>query len=572
MENISVRRVDTNRHWTQVNLNECMLDNSDRVVIWRGDYAFVEFVVTADVDTDIEVVARHDKALDVQLFRLDVTKAFIGNAGWYARNPKGIMPTGPKVDVDDILMPACTAHIGANGYKCMLAKVSSTHVAGSYNVAFDVLAQGKLVASIDVDVEVLPVDMMSPEDYSFKVEYWHHPYNVAEYYKVQPWSEDHLAIMREQQLFYKALGGSGVICTLLDEVWGGQTYGSGEIRYPSMIKWIYDGSKWSFDYTIFDKWVALNRDIGLDDKFICYSMMPWGNKMRYFHAGKNKYITRIVPTTFKWRYKRAWKVFLNDFIKHLDELGIFDSVYIGFDERSNMNMILNFLEMFSNKDGHHFKVAASFNNYLGNRKCLDRIDSVSVGIDEIKVHEEEYRAIALERQDEGKCTTLYTATDNFPNSFALSEPMESYWSILYAYSTGNNGFLRWAYDAWTHNPLEDTTHWSFQAGDCFLVYPNDESKRPCWSYRLLKLDEAVRDVNKLAKIASQNELAGEICNLLKKIGDNYTYNDVYDSSWGVGIRHAKWLDENGTNVMISDVKHAKSAINDIIYRYSKQTN
>lgn len=49
--------------------------------------------------------------------------------------------------------------------------------------------------------------------------------------------------------------------------------------------------------------------------------------------------------------------------------------------------------------------------------------------------------------------------------------------MMYSYSVGGEGYLRWAYDSWVENPLEDTTHNAFEAGDCFLVFPDDSEAK-----------------------------------------------------------------------------------------------
>ncbi len=91
-------------------------------------------------------------------------------------------------------------------------------------------------------------------------------------------------------LLYKSLGGHAITASIVEEAWGGQTYGGGNtIHYPSMIKWIKKADKeWNFDFTHFDKWVELNKSIGIADKIICYSMMPWNGIIKYFDESKQK--------------------------------------------------------------------------------------------------------------------------------------------------------------------------------------------------------------------------------------------------------------------------------------------
>ena len=84
--------------------------------------------------------------------------------------------------------------------------------------------------------------------------------------------------------------------------------------------------------------------------------------------------------------------------------------------------------------------------------------------------------------------------------------MESYWSIVNAGKSGTAGFLRWAYDAWVEDPLNDTTHSKFEPGDCFLIYPDEKTARDPISrssVRLERMAEGVRDVNKLAVIEKE---------------------------------------------------------------------
>ena len=82
-----------------------------------------------------------------------------------------------------------------------------------------------------------------------------------------------------------------------------------------------------------------------------------------------------------------------------------------------------------------------------------------------------------EREQKGFRTTLYSCTEHIPGNFSLSMPAESYWSVINAGKLETAGFLRWAYDAWVENPLEDATHNAFEPGDCFLLYPSEKMQQ-----------------------------------------------------------------------------------------------
>ena len=62
----------------------------------------------------------------------------------------------------------------------------------------------------------------------------------------------------------------------------------------------------------------------------------------------------------------------------------------------------------------------------------------------------------------------------------------------YAAALNLDGFLRWAYDSWTADPLRDTRHVLWPAGDCFLVYPGSRS-----SIRFERLREGIVDFEKI---------------------------------------------------------------------------
>lgn len=90
-------------------------------------------------------------------------------------------------------------------------------------------------------------------------------------------------------------------------------------------------------------------------------------------------------------------------------------------------------------------------------------------------------------------TTFYVCCEPLkPNTFPFSPPAESTWMGRHAAMTGYNGFLRWAYDRWTVDPLYDTNHVRWPAGDCFLVYPGGRS-----SIRFGRLREGIQDHEKI---------------------------------------------------------------------------
>ena len=563
---------------------------SEQVWAWKNDKASAEIAVMSKQKalenvsvsiTDLEGIGAVIPASSVKLSFVREVKAYTGHAGWYAQNKAGTMPSGPREYFPEVIYSDDPVSMDSGRLQLVWveASVPKDALAGIYKGTITVSASNTAeTISLDYTLEVLDAVQQDPQDYDFDVEYWSHPYNVAYYYDVEPFSEEHLNLLKQHMELYKSLGGHAVTASIVEEAWGGQTYGGGNsVHYPSMIKWIKntDGT-WEFNYTDFDKWVALNKEIGIADKIICYSMMPWDGIVKYEDRATNTVKSMTANSANSTQYAQVWRPFLEDFVTHLDSKGWFEQTYIGFDERSNMGTAFDLIDSVKNKDGKALKKSAAFNDFSHNQAIFNRLDYASVGLQQIRDNLTPFKQQIVTRRENSQDLTMYTATEHVPNSFTKSNPVESYWTIMYAGSLNTTGFLRWAYDAWVADPLEESTHSSFPAGDCFLVYPSEqdeEVKESKFSLRLAKLDEGVRDVNKLylMREASQDMEDG-VADILSHVkGDrieDYEYSTMEKTdNWG---RQAKWLTESGKESMLSDMEAVKQGIYDLTKDYITQ--
>lgn len=348
----------------------------------------------------------------------------------------------------------------------------------------------------------------------FDIELWQYPYSSAEYYDVEPFSEEHFKILESSMRKYKEIGGYAVTTTIVEEAWSmkaygifaGQTYSKNEVHYPSMVKWTKnaDGT-FSYDYTDFDKWVAFNKSLGIGDKILLYSVAPWHNSFSYWEDGTLKYEEFMVGSD---RYKEVWRDFLTDLIGHLEEKGWFEDAYIGIDERGFSNGAFDLIESVKGSGGKPLKTAGAMDSIDDPMKeeLALRVTDLNVGSTAAAGKLAFFKEALAKRQSEGLRTTIYSCTGHQPGNFSLCAPVENYWTIINAAKMGTAGFLRWAYDAWVEDPLRDTTHQWFEPGDCFLIYPSEkdaEEKAAQSSVRLEKMAQGVRDVNKLMQIKEE---------------------------------------------------------------------
>lgn len=494
---------------------------------WRGDTALYLLVVlsgeTAVSGLHVAGGAFRSPAGEiaagaVSCVFLKETKAFVGN---------GKKDDGSRQSFPDVLYGPGPVNLEPARVQGVFVSVHVPEGAapGIYQGEIQVTAGGlEAPLTKQLTLEVLDVVQPAPEDYRFDIELWQYPYRVAQYYGLEPFSQEHLEVLRPHLERYRALGGHAITASVVEEPWNGQTYGA----YPSMVKWIRRVDRsFTFDFSDFDRWVGFCRELGLGDKIICYSLIPWGHKVAYYDE-KKKRMKSAAPRPGTRRYRKLWAPFLQALCAHAQEKGWYDQIYIGIDERKRMEKAYNLIDSVTASFGAPLKKAAAMDHFsAGYFPLIDRMASVSVGSDPAKKALEDYRVLAKRRKEAGGLqTTVYTCVGHFPNSFTYSLPAESYWTIFFAAAQGANGFLRWAYDAWVKDPLRDTTHVSFESGDCFLVYPDEpDSAHPQTksSVRLEKLAQGMRDINKLLFLAEQSPaLAQQARLLLSQVRMDYT--------------------------------------------------
>ena len=189
---------------------------------------------------------------------------------------------------------------------------------GVYRGTVSVTAQGlETPLEKQLTLEVLDMVQPAPEEYRFDIELWQYPYRVAQYYGLEPFSQAHLEALRPHLQRYRALGGHAITASIVEEPWNGQTYGA----YPSMVKWTRRADKsFAFDFTDFDRWVTFCQELGLGDKIVCYSLIPWGNKVTYYDE-KKQTVRSAAPRPGTRGYKKLWTPFLQALCAHAKEKG-----------------------------------------------------------------------------------------------------------------------------------------------------------------------------------------------------------------------------------------------------------
>lgn len=356
-------------------------------------------------------------------------------------------------------------------------KVPASVNPGSYEGIIKI--KGDKDYTLSITVQVLDKTLPSTNKWQYDLDLWQHPAAISRIHNVPLWSTEHFSWMKK---YYEMLADAGqktITASIVNEPWGHQTYDD----YPGLIKWTRkkDGS-WKYDYSLFDKYIAFVIDCGITERINCYSMVPWKIAFSYYDENSQK------EATFKDAigtpsYNAFWKTMLVDFTEHLKQKGWFSKTYIAMDERpmEAMKAVIKLLKE-TDKD---WKIALAGEYHPEIEPDIDTYCIASKW---------EFPAATLEkRKQEGKISTWYTCCiEPYPNGFTFSSPAEGVWIGWYTASKNMDGYLRWAYNSWTKNPLIDSRFTSWPAGDTYLVYPG-----PLSSVRLEKLIEGAQDFEKI---------------------------------------------------------------------------
>lgn len=333
----------------------------------------------------------------------------------------------------------------------------------------------KLQVSITVQPELLP----PPHDWQYRLDLWQNPWVIAWRNQLQPWSAAHKVLLKKHLQLYAQAGGKYITTYAVHSPWADNSY----MIEGGMIEWIKkkDG-QWRYDYTIFDTYVELAMQAGIDKAITLYTPVSWGDRFRYTDASTHNFVY-ATWTPGSETYITRWNDFLTDLRAHLQKKGWLAKTYIGINE-SEMSQTLAAIRVIK-KHSKDWKIT-----YAGNwHKELDGLLDDYSYLYGYEPGPEQLKA----RVARGATSTYYVCCNPAkPNNFVFSPPAEGRWISWYAAASGYDGFLRWAYDAWPEDPVRDARFGSWPAGDCYLVYPGANS---CIRYE--KLREGIVDYEKI---------------------------------------------------------------------------
>lgn len=470
---------------------------------WRGEKVFAQAVISSDTELEDVTLSVSDLSngksgiksgnISVQFVSfvvsdlLDTTK--YGQCG--QRQDKSEWGEVLVADVLD-LKESMNIPAGRKQPVWMTVNVPSNAKPGKYRGKLTVSSSNAKSRSLPVELIVSDHILPPDSDWTFHLDLWQNPYSVARYENVPLWSDAHFEAMRPVMRMLAEAGQKSVTATIMSRPWNGQT----EDAFGSMVTKIrrIDGT-WLYDYTIFDRWVEFMFSLGIDRQINCYSMIPWALQFDYIDQATSS------PATFQAapgseEYNEYWGAFIADFARHLKAKGWFEKTMIAMDERplESMQAVLGLIR----------KVEPAFKISLAGNYHEPVIYDIVDFSETFSGKQEFPESAKAKRKELGLTTTFYTCcAEAHPNMFVISNPDETAWLGWFAQAEGYDGYLRWAYNSWTLDPLTDARFRTWPAGDCFVVYPGGRG-----SVRFSKLVEGIQDFEKVRILRAQWQKEG----------------------------------------------------------------
>lgn len=460
---------------------------SIRLTAWRGERVSAQAVLWSASGAQSVVCATDDFTSDGATLPAGIATArFVRYTIADKSDPKCVCPrpqNHPAVLQPDMLDSLDRFDMAARTTRpvWITVNVPADAPAGIYRSQITVTRGdgcGKIRLPFELEVQdhLLP----PPTEWRYHLDLWQHPAAVARAEGVELWSDAHFEALRRTMKILADAGQKVITATLNKDPWNHQCYDA----YEDMILWTLnaDGT-WSYDYTIFDRWVELMLSLGIDGMINCYSMVPWNNELVYTDAAKGEKVTvKAEPGTHE--FERMWTPFLKDFKQHLAAKGWLEKTNIAMDERSPeaMDAAVKVLEKCAPEMG--FALADNHSSYKRYTMMRDVCVNINQKVD---------RADLDARRADGYSTTFYVCCGpHFPNTFTYSNPWESELLGWYGLASGFDGMLRWAYNSYPEDPAYDSRFGGFPSGDTYFVYPYGRS-----SIRMEKLMEGIQNVEKV---------------------------------------------------------------------------
>ena len=402
--------------------------------------------------------------------------------------------------------------------------------AGTYDFTIEVDGGEFGTTKSSLTVEVIGATLPDEDIYFTQ---WFHADCLANYYNVEVWSDRHFEIVEN---FIKTARRNGINMILtpiftppLDTAVGG------ERRTTQLVGIEVNEGKYSFDFTLLDRWIEILNRCGVEYIEISHLFTQWGAK----HAPK-------IMATVDGEYK---KIFGWETDAHSDEYATFLRTFLpellahmkasGDDKRCFFHVS----DEPHKGDEENYKASkAIVSDILKDYTIMDALSSIEfydMGIIEHPIPANNRIRPFLEANIPGLWTYYCVSQPiDVSNRFHAMPGWRNRSIGMQIYKHNIHGFLQWGYNFYNNqfsgdpiNPYyEQSADYAFQGGDAFSVYPAMDGTA-LESPRLAVFYEGLQDI-KAMKLAESLTSHDEVVKAMEdSFGRSIEFNACAKSSY-----------------------------------------
>ncbi len=352
--------------------------------------------------------------------------------------------------------------------------------------ASTILAENALTLTI-IDALLPPQQMILTQ--------WFHCDCLANYYNVDPWSEEHWRIVEN----FAATAAKNGINMLLTPVHTPplDTAMGRERKTVQLVDVIVNNGEYSFQFDKLDRWIEMCNRVGIRYFEIAHLFTQWGArsapKIMATVDGEYKRIFGWESAATSEEYSQYLRAFLTAFLGHMKARGDDRRCYFHLSDEPNQLHIDNYRA-----------AKAVVEDILEDYPIMDALSNFEFyqdGLVKLPIPSNDHIVPFIEAGVPGLWTYYCCSQDKGVSNRFIAMPLWRTRSIgLHFYKFNIVGFLHWGYNFYNSslsrnpiNPYLDTcAGFMFPAGDAFSVYPaqNGEALE---SIRILSFYEALQD-------------------------------------------------------------------------------
>lgn len=398
-----------------------------------------------------------------------------------------------------------------------------SELSGESTLSFTFKGEDDLECSASIVIDVIPATL--PEQTMYLTQ-WFHCDSLANYYRVPVWSEEHWEIIEN---FARVAVKNGINLLLtptftppLDTKIGG------ERLTTQLVGVTVEGGRYSFDFSLLDRWVEMCDRVGIKYFEIAHLFTQWGAthapKIMATVDGEYKRIFGWETDATGEEYSTFIRQFLTEFIAHMKKSG------------NDKRCLYHISDEPSVEQLEHYKASkAVVADLLADYTIMDALSNYAFfeqGVVETPIPANNHIAPFIENNVPNLWTYYCCGQCVKVSNRLIAMPAWRNRSIgMQMFKFDIVGFLQWGYNFYENqlsvdsvNPFADVSgeHW-VPAGDTCSVYPGADGNA-LESTRIVVFHEALQDISAMKLCASlySKEEVVKVCEDI--LGEELTFD------------------------------------------------